>query len=298
VLQPAAVRSVTATVVAATTLRGEPDRRGNRGTCGTSTAHRGLYEEHLWRDVHEQLLRRTRSRFPRVDLKGDPRNCGTCGHDCTTLSNVRPGATGVQCVAGACSVPPAACASGFGHCSTRADDGCETPLTTSSNCGQCGKTCTNPTGLCSATGTPTCSSSCTAPTPDLCTTKCVSLASDPTNCGACNHDCTTLANVKPGATGIACSSGVCYVPPSACASGHAHCSAKPDDGCEADLSTPATCGAVRRVQRRHATVLTAEHVPDLPADCGGSTPDICTKCVNKRPTRRTAAPADTTAARS
>ena len=218
-----------------------------------------------------------------VDLKTDARNCGTCGHDCGTLPNVKPGATGIECRVGACYVPAAACVVGYGHCSTRADDGCETPLTTPTNCGQCGKACTSPTGLCSTTGTATCSSSCASPSPDLCTNKCVSLASDPTNCGACNHNCTTLPNVKAGATGIECRSGVCYVPPSACASGRAHCSTKPDDGCEADLSTPATCGSCSLVCSGSTPLCSLQSTPAtcLPS-CSGTSPDVCgTKCVNK-----------------
>jgi len=220
-----------------------------------------------------------------VDLKSDPRNCGTCGHDCTTLTNVAAGATGIECRSGACYIPPAACTAGNGHCSTRADDGCETSLRLSATCGTCTTTCASPTGLCStASGTPTCSSSCVSPSPDLCGSKCVSLATDPTNCGACNHNCTTLTNVKAGATGITCLSGVCSVPSSACASGHAHCSSRPDDGCEADLSTPATCGSCSLVCSGTTPLCSLQSTPAscLP-NCSGTTPNVCgTKCVNNQ----------------
>ena len=73
----------------------------------------------------------------------------------------------------------------------------------------------------------------------LCNGSCVTL--DAKNCGTCGHDCTRLPHVS--GTGVTCtSSGRCVVPPSACAPGFAHCSANPDDGCEADLSQPAHCG--------------------------------------------------------
>src|SRR5262249_45881761 len=58
----------------------------------------------------------------------DPKNCGECGHDCTTLPNVADVAA-VECRGGACFVPPLACAIGFAHCSSRPDDGCEASLT-------------------------------------------------------------------------------------------------------------------------------------------------------------------------
>jgi hypothetical protein len=218
-----------------------------------------------------------------VNLTSDPLNCGTCGHDCTALSNVMPGATGITCRAGVCNVPAAACSPGYAHCSTRADDGCETSLKTPANCGACAKTCSAPTGLCSASGsTYACSSSCDSPAPNLCGTKCVSFSSDPTNCGACNHDCTALQNVKAGATGIECRSGVCYVPPSACASGYAHCSTQPDDGCEAAVNTSSHCGSCSLTCGGSTPICSLQTQPAscLPS-CGGSTPNLCsTQCVN------------------
>src|SRR5262249_31674324 len=82
-----------------------------------------------------------------VNLKADAKNCGSCGHDCSALPNVRAGAPAIQCVSGVCSIPPGACAAGFAHCSSRADDGCETDTTRPDNCGQCNKKCTAPTAL-------------------------------------------------------------------------------------------------------------------------------------------------------
>lgn len=218
-----------------------------------------------------------------VDLASDPLNCGSCGHDCAGLPNVAAGATGITCKSGVCNVPPSACAAGYGHCSTRADDGCETNLETTDDCGSCGKTCSAPTALCSGSGsTYACSSSCVSPAPNLCGSKCVSFSADPTNCGACNHDCTALPNVKAGATGIECRSGVCYVPPSACVSGFAHCSSQADDGCEASLSTSAHCGSCSLTCSGSTPICSLQTQPAscLPS-CSGSTPNLCTtQCVN------------------
>jgi len=64
---------------------------------------------------------------------------------------------------------------------------------------------------------------------------------DPKHCGTCNHDCTALPHVAASSASITCSASKCIVPPSACEPGFAHCSANPDDGCEADLRQPQHC---------------------------------------------------------
>ncbi|HVT10231.1 MAG TPA: hypothetical protein VHO67_22380 [Polyangia bacterium] len=218
-----------------------------------------------------------------VNLASDPQNCGTCGHDCRALQNVVAGAAGVTCQAGACMVPASACAPGYAHCSSRPDDGCETALSSPSNCGTCGKVCSAPTALCSSSGASyACSSSCVAPAANLCGNKCVDFNSDPTNCGACNHDCTALPNVKPGASGVECRAGACYVPPSACAAGYGHCSSRPDDGCESSLATSAHCGSCSLTCGGSTPICSLQTQPTscLPS-CGGSTPMLCgSQCVN------------------
>jgi hypothetical protein len=66
------------------------------------------------------------------------------------------------------------------------------------------------------------------------------LDADPHNCGTCGYDCTQLPGVNPSA--VKCNQGVCEFT-GGCEPGRAHCSNNPDDGCEADLSAAATCGA-------------------------------------------------------
>jgi hypothetical protein len=124
----------------------------------------------------------------------DVHNCGSCGHDCTQLPNVKPGAT-VTCQAGHCSIPVASCTTGHGHCgSSPADNGCETDISVPATCGctACGsgQVCTGAGGQyqCSCPGL-------TA----QCNNACADLQSDSLNCGTCGHSC----------LGGTCESGSC-----------------------------------------------------------------------------------------
>ena len=71
----------------------------------------------------------------------------------------------------------------------------------------------------------------------MCSGVCV--PDDEKNCGSCGHDCTQLAHVSGPAS---CTAGVCSFPESSCEPGFAHCSSKPDDGCETSLSNEKNCG--------------------------------------------------------
>jgi hypothetical protein len=68
-----------------------------------------------------------------VNLQGDPLNCGACNKQCF----VNNGSAG--CSNGSCTV--ASCNPGFADCNNNPGDGCETPITTTSNCGACGNNC-------------------------------------------------------------------------------------------------------------------------------------------------------------
>ena len=59
----------------------------------------------------------------------------------------------------------------------------------------------------------------------------------------CLVDCSHLPHVRAGAVLGCNSAGVCVVPYGSCEPGFAHCSFNPNDGCEADLSSNATCGS-------------------------------------------------------
>ncbi len=109
------------------------------------------------------------------------------------------------------------------------------------------------------------------------------LASDPKNCGACGHDCTALPNVS--GTGVTCDDGACVVPASACTAGYAHCSSNPNDGCEADLASAATCGSCS-TQCTGSTpdcsggTCTDGCTPATLASCGGSCVDTTSSSAN------------------
>lgn len=72
-----------------------------------------------------------------------------------------------------------------------------------------------------------------------CGDTCVDLQGDPAHCGACDTNCRTLPGV---ASTVRCDHGACFVR-DACASGFADCDGTPSNGCEVDLSRPASCGA-------------------------------------------------------
>ena len=61
-------------------------------------------------------------------------NCGTCGAACN-LANATE-----SCATGACRL--STCNPGFGNCDGNDANGCETPLNTLTNCGNCGTACT------------------------------------------------------------------------------------------------------------------------------------------------------------
>jgi hypothetical protein len=58
------------------------------------------------------------------------------------------------------------CKSGWGNCNGSWDDGCETSLTTTSNCGSCGKTCSSAAHATASCSGGTCKLTCVAPYED------------------------------------------------------------------------------------------------------------------------------------
>lgn len=122
-----------------------------------------------------------------VDTRTDPRHCGTCERDCSTLPNVV--GTAVLCESGACVIPEGACDVGHGDCDRSATNGCEANLSRAETCGTCATMCRAPTPLCRTSGgAPTCTNDCEAAT-TRCGTSCVNTANDPSHCGACDVAC-------------------------------------------------------------------------------------------------------------
>ena len=157
-----------------------------------------------------------------TNVSVDPRNCGGCGHVCTTANGT------AGCGGGSCTV--ASCNPGFGDCNRNVADGCETNLNTDpKNCGACGKVC--------GTGQSCVKGACAAPAGDiLCGGAYVDPKTDVNNCGKCANVC-KVAN----GTGV-CKSGVCAF--GSCNKGFAVCG---NVAVCTDLSTdPLNCGGCKQ----------------------------------------------------
>jgi hypothetical protein len=125
-----------------------------------------------------------------VNIDTDPSNCGVCGNVCpapTSPMNFHQAAT---CTAGVCGI---GCAVGFGDCDGMASNGCEYPVTDTSNCGACGHVCgaKNTTAVSCTAGK--CVLTC-APGDAHCSsddsTGCeTTIATDGDNCGYCGFQC-------------------------------------------------------------------------------------------------------------
>ncbi len=160
-------------------------------------------------------------------------HCQTCGKQCNEDNGV------ASCTSSGCAI---ACDDGFGDCDDDADTGCEVDLMDDAdNCGECGNVCENDHGNSRCVDgecVPSCSSGyddCDGDPQNGCETD---LGSSLDDCGACGDEC-----APPNATG-ACVDGVCEA---TCEDGFADCNGQVDDGCEADLSAPETCGDCNHV---------------------------------------------------
>ncbi len=171
-----------------------------------------------------------------VSVRTDTANCGSCGRMCV-LANAVP-----ACAAGGCVV--AACATGFGDCNGRDDDGCEVDLrTTVANCGVCGRGCSFPNGAATCAngtcGLGACAANfanCNMLAADGCE---VDTRSNAANCGTCGRACSF-----PNATAL-CTASVCAL--GACNAGFADCDGIAANGCEVNTQTSLDhCGACER----------------------------------------------------
>jgi len=158
-------------------------------------------------------------------------SCGACGASCGAPANAA-----VSCAGGTCQQT---CEPGFASCDAALDNGCETNVRTTTNCGACGVTCTftNAASSC-ATGTcqlGTCSSgygNCNNNAADGCEQRLNTNA----HCAGCGKSC-ALSHA-----GSSCSSGSCQV--ASCNAGYGNCDAVAANGCEVDLTTSAAhCGS-------------------------------------------------------
>ena len=176
-----------------------------------------------------------------------PEHCGRCNtpcalanvvrHACVSTSNGSPRCDiDRSCPEGTenCSAedPANGCKQGFADCDLAADNGCETPLDTRSDCGACGSECKSAealaecvSGQCEVVG-------CAPGSGDCDGEGCRSLAADNDHCGECDNVCSD---------GTQCAGGRCT--DLVCDPDTADCNGQSDDGCEADLSSTQPCGS-------------------------------------------------------
>lgn len=170
----------------------------------------------------------------------DPLHCGTCNNGCS-LTNAVP-----FCDMGECRVNE--CVGGWDNCDGNDQTGCETRITTPSDCGVCGRVCNLPNTdahLCVAGD---CQVSTCDPDYGNCdphhNNGCESyLVDNNVNCGSCGNDCRT----PPRGTGV-CNGTSCTV--NSCTNGYGDCNGQFGDGCEFALNSVSNvCGSPTIIRR-------------------------------------------------
>jgi hypothetical protein len=194
-----------------------------------------------------------------VDPASSAVHCGACGTVCRA-ANATP-----ACLNGVCGV--GMCATGFGDCNRRGDDGCEVDLQRdTASCGACGSACSTPANASAATCTAgRCGFACTAGFADCdgdASNGCeVDLRVSAAHCGLCGNACPT----RPNTSAPGCRAGRCDA---TCSTGFGDCDGNPDNGCEANLARdPNHCGACG--MRR------AEVCDGADSDCDGTADNGC-----------------------
>ncbi|MEZ4367784.1 MAG: MopE-related protein [Kofleriaceae bacterium] len=164
-----------------------------------------------------------------IDTSSNLANCGACDAFCSPTHGAG------TCEAGTCQV--AICFPGWDDCD--ATPGCETNVTTDTQCGSCGNDCTALPGVMAAACVGGNDCQITACQPGLldCDGSHNGCETDPLNspqhCGGCFNSCS-----RPGQSGV-CTAGACE-----CAPGFEDCDGDPNNGCEANLLTdPNRCGS-------------------------------------------------------
>lgn len=164
-----------------------------------------------------------------VDPTSDVMHCGGCDA-CPT--GPRGTAT---CAASACGL---SCEVGWADCDADATNGCEADLGAVTSCGACDIMCATRPASTVACGGAGCSYICDIGRDDCdgdpvngCESDLASVAS----CGSCGSACATPAGATATCDGTACGF--------TCLSGRDDCDGLPGNGCEADLTSVASCGA-------------------------------------------------------
>jgi hypothetical protein len=165
---------------------------------------------------------------------GTASNCAACANACTNTH----GSNACAGMPGAFDCSPT-CDDGWKSCNGNPDDGCETSVTTLTDCVNCGQTCSFPnggascaTGSCQPTGCNSGFADCTA------VAGCETTLGTPTNCAACGNACTNAH----GTNSCAGTPGMFDCSPT-CSGFWRNCNSNPDDGCETSIETLTDCGS-------------------------------------------------------
>jgi hypothetical protein len=134
---------------------------------------------------------------------GSDNNCGACGMGCDAAnasSSCRRAGTSYMC-------SDLQCEPGWADCNGKREDGCEASLSSRTNCGACGRSCSGATPMCQGrVGSQACTNGCTSAAPDRCGDTCVDLATDESHCGRCMNSCRTRL---PASDAFTCRSQKC-----------------------------------------------------------------------------------------
>ncbi|MFC1642107.1 hypothetical protein ACFL5O_05380 [Myxococcota bacterium] len=219
-----------------------PDENGtpycDRGVCGISQCEEGYGN-----------CNADGSDGCEANLRTDPYNCGKCGNACT-LANGTSVCDSGQCAVGECEPE-------FADCNESYADGCETPLTTLTDCGTCGTVCDLPhasescaTGQCLVTVCEEPHADCNEDPSDGCE---VATGTSAAHCGACDATCSNEKGTP------SCTEGICHI---ACSPGYGDCDKNAGTGCEQSLGDDDHCGACNnQCVASHGTATCSE------ADC-------------------------------
>ena len=169
------------------------------------------------------------------DRAGQCVACRGMGESC----DESPQCCGGVCTGGHCG----ACPPGVGDCDGD-PSACETPLNTPTDCGACGRSCSLPhasaacmDGRCVVQACEAGFVDCDLQSENGCEVELKRLdGCDPCSTGS-SPECDALPQVATGT----CHGGECVI--TSCQPGFEDCNGVAQDGCEADLSDPATCGS-------------------------------------------------------
>lgn len=134
-----------------------------------------------------------------TSLLTSPAHCGSCSLQCASLPGSNP-----TCVSGHCGF---SCAKLLGDCDLQPLNGCETSLSTTTNCGSCGHQCILPnakascsSGTCVISACSVGYGDCNKSPLDGCE---ANFNTDPAHCGSCTGQCMT---------NYVCTAGSCTCP--------------------------------------------------------------------------------------